>query len=321
MANTTTTKVTFWGVRGSTPTPERGTWRYGGNTACVEVVTGDGTRFILDCGTGIRLLGNRWEEQAGHRAIEAHILVTHYHWDHIQGIPFFHPFFQQQNRFHFYSFESKYLGPNSLRKVLEAQMASPYFPVDLSMLTAGREFHEVGGGEQFEINGTRVTTRWLNHPQGCLGYRLDTPGGSIVYATDNEPARREFAAPWAAMEGMAIQLNEKGVDVTMRESRVGPRRRLRFAATVAGIGEDGKPFEEKAVVRDITLYGAYLSLSNRPALQSELNLVIEANAADNHPSLLSLRGTVVYSEAAPEKYKTGIGVLFVEDEERGRTRD
>ena len=72
---------------------------------------------------------------------------------------------------------------------------------------------------------------------------------------------------------------------------------------------------------DDVLVGAYLSLSNRPALQSELNLVIEANAADNHPSLLSLRGTVVYSEAAPEKYKTGIGVLFVEDEERGRTRD
>ena len=71
----------------------------------------------------------------------------------------------------------------------------------------------------------------------------------------------------------------------MRESRVGPRRRLRFAATVAGIGEDGKVFEEKAVVRDITLYGAYLSLSNRPPLQSELHLVIEANAADNHPSL------------------------------------
>jgi len=123
------------------------------------------------------------------------------------------------------------------------------------------------------------------------------------------------------MEGMAVSLNEKGVDVTMRESRVGPRRRLRFAATVAGIGEDGKVFEEKAVVRDITLYGAYLSLTNRPPLQSELRLVIEANAADNHPSLLSLRGTVVYSEAAPEKYKTGIGVLFVEDDERGRTRD
>ena len=123
----TQTKVTFWGVRGSTPTPDRGTWRYGGNTACVEVVTGDGTRFILDCGTGMRLLGNRWEEDAGHRPIEAHILVTHYHWDHIQGIPFFHPFFQQQNRFHFYSFESKYLGPDSLRKVLEAQIGQPLF--------------------------------------------------------------------------------------------------------------------------------------------------------------------------------------------------
>src|SRR5580698_11111887 len=185
-------KLTFWGVRGSTPTLERYTWRYGGNTPCLELNSPEGTHFILDCGTGLRALGNHWTSNAGTEGFDAHILVTHYHWDHIQGIPFFHPFFQQQNRFHFYSFESKYLGPNSLRKVLEAQLASPYFPVDLSMLTAGREFREVGGGEQFEINGTRVTTRWLNHPQGCLGYRLDTPGGSVVYATDNEPGVPEF---------------------------------------------------------------------------------------------------------------------------------
>jgi len=87
-------KLVFWGVRGSTPTLERDTWRYGGNTPCLELTAPDGTTFILDCGTGIRMLGNRLtENQAGH-GIEAHILVTHYHWDHIQGIPFFRPFFE-----------------------------------------------------------------------------------------------------------------------------------------------------------------------------------------------------------------------------------
>src|SRR5690348_11486436 len=110
-------KLVFWGVRGSTPTLERDSWRYGGNTPCVELTGPDGVRLILDCGTGLRMLGNnlrmvnhRWGDGQAESGIDAHVLVTHYHWDHIQGIPFFHPFFEAQNRFHFYSFQSKYLG-------------------------------------------------------------------------------------------------------------------------------------------------------------------------------------------------------------------
>ena len=188
-------KLVFWGVRGSTPTLERDTWRYGGNTPCLELTTGNGTRFILDCGTGLRMLGNRWSKaqaSAGGNGIDAHVLVTHYHWDHIQGLPFFHPFFEAQNSFHFYSFQSKYLGPESLKKVLEAQLASPYFPVDVGMMSASRTFREVTGGEKWEVAGTHITAAWLNHPQGCLGYRLETTGGSVVYATDNEPGNPEF---------------------------------------------------------------------------------------------------------------------------------
>lgn len=187
-----TAKLVFWGVRGSTPTLDRETWRYGGNTPCLELTAPGGTKFIFDCGTGLRMLGNHWmQAHAGHH-IEAHILVTHYHWDHIQGIPFFHPFFESQNKFHFYSFQSEFLGPNSLRKVLEAQLASPYFPVDASIMTAARTFREVTGGEQWEVHGTRIATCWLHHPQGCLSFRLDTTAGSIVYATDNEAGVPEF---------------------------------------------------------------------------------------------------------------------------------
>ena len=137
-------KLTFWGVRGSTPTLERYTWRYGGNTPCLELVSPEGTQFILDCGTGLRPLG------------------THYHWDHIQGIPFFHPFFESQNKFHFYSFQSKHLGANSLRQVFEAQLSSPYFPVDVSMMTAAREFHEVAGGQTWEVGATKVSIVIVN---------------------------------------------------------------------------------------------------------------------------------------------------------------
>src|SRR6267142_2030333 len=120
-------KLSFWGVRGSTPTVDPATWRYGGNTPCLELIAPDGTQFILDCGTGLRMLGSRWAAPNGGKAPETHILVTHYHWDHIQGIPFFSPLYVENNEFHFYSFRSKFLGRDSLKQVFEAQMARPYF--------------------------------------------------------------------------------------------------------------------------------------------------------------------------------------------------
>jgi len=194
-------KLRFWGVRGSTPTVDKMTWRYGGNTACVELTTPSGARVILDCGTGLRMLGRHPEGAPESQKIEPHIFVTHYHWDHIQGIPFFSPLYVQRNHFHFYSFRSEYLGTDSLKRVFEAQMAHPYFPVDLSAMSAAREFTEVSGGDQFQIPGARVTARWLHHPQGCLGFRFETSAGTVVYATDNEPGNpkldqslRELAA-------------------------------------------------------------------------------------------------------------------------------
>src|ERR1700747_1179717 len=167
------TKLSFWGVRGSTPTVDPATWRYGGNTPCLELTAPDGTQFILDCGTGLRVLGSRWTAPVPNgRNPETHIFVTHYHWDHIQGIPFFAPLYSTSSRFHFYSFRSEFLGNDSLKRVFEAQMAHPYFPVDLRAMSAPREFTEVSGGNAFELYGARVVTRWLNHPQGCLGFRF-----------------------------------------------------------------------------------------------------------------------------------------------------
>ena len=385
-----TAKLVFWGVRGSTPTLERDTWRYGGNTPCLELTAPDNTRFILDCGTGLRMLGNQWVGPRGEGGIEAQVLVTHYHWDHIQGIPFFPPFFNARNRFHFYSFQSKDLGPDSLRQVLEAQLAKPYFPVDVTMMTAQRDFHEIAGGQKLDIKGTKIATAWLNHPQGCLAYRLDTAAGSVVYATDNEPgpaeldaslrqladgadvliydaqyspeqvattrkgwghsswlegvkvardakarnlvlfhhdpdssdqkvdgflsaARQEFPATWAAVEGMSITLSDRGVDVELRGSRIGQRRRLRFSATVSGQSEEGEAFQERATVRDLSLQGAYLCLKNRPRLQSEVRVVIEASGDKDRASMLSLRGTVVHCDPGRERSQNGVGVVFIEE--------
>src|SRR5713101_8327929 len=180
-------RLSFWGVRGSTPTVDPATWRYGGNTPCLELIAPDGTQFIFDCGTGLRTLGSRWSAPNAGRRPETHIFVTHYHWDHIQGIPFFSPLYAEKNEFHFYSFRSKFLRRDSLKQVFETQMALPYFPVDMSAMNAKRRFKEVGGGDTFRIGDNDITTAWLNHPQGCLGFRIETSAGSVVYATDNEP--------------------------------------------------------------------------------------------------------------------------------------
>jgi phosphoribosyl 1,2-cyclic phosphodiesterase len=188
------TKLSFWGVRGSTPTVDPTTWRYGGNTPCLELSAPDGPQFILDCGTGLRMLGNQGlaahDPESTERVAnfpETHIFVTHYHWDHIQGIPFFAPLYSESNKFHFYSFRSKFLGRESLQQVFETQMALPYFPIDLSAMNAKRKFKELVGGDSFTVGENKVTARWLNHPQGCLGFRIETPAGTVVYATDNEP--------------------------------------------------------------------------------------------------------------------------------------
>lgn len=185
-------KLVFWGVRGSIPSSDYSTWRYGGNTPCVELETPEGNLLILDCGSGLRMLGNRLLRRRPNEHLEASIFLTHYHWDHLQGIPFFAPLYAAQNHFRFYSALSESLGPHGLQQALYAQMVSPFFPVNPEVLAAAREFVEITGGDQLEINGTRIRTEWLNHPQGCLGFRFETSSGTIVYATDNEPGVPEL---------------------------------------------------------------------------------------------------------------------------------
>ena len=238
-------KLSFWGVRGSTPTVDRAVLRYGGNTPCLELITPEGGRLILDCGTGLRILGNRLAA-ATDNAIEAEILVTHYHWDHIQGIPFFAPLYSSRNKFHFYSFRSEFLGRESLKRVFEAQMAHPYFPVNLQAMSAVLNFTDVAGEDCFCIGKTRIRTCWLNHPQGCLGYRIETSVGTIVYATDNEPGNLEY-------ERNLRRLAE-GADIFVNDAQYTPEQLEQHRGWGHSSWREGVRIAESAGVRNLVLF-------------------------------------------------------------------
>ena len=175
-------RIKFWGVRGSTPAPQPENMRYGGNTSCVEVRLGD-SLYIFDCGTGFRVLGQALRREFNGRPLAAHIFVSHFHWDHIQGLPFFAPLYDnRQNRFLFHCSSRT----RSLKQVFEEQMAAPYFPVGLSEMQAQQDFYDLEEG-RIQLGDVSLQTMWLNHPQGCMGFRLETKDGVMVYATDNEP--------------------------------------------------------------------------------------------------------------------------------------
>lgn len=180
-------RIKFWGVRGSTPTPQPENLRYGGNTSCVEVRIKDAL-YIFDCGTGFRSLGQQLRQEFQGRPVSAHVFVSHFHWDHIQGIPFFGPLYDTgDNHFSFHSSSRS----RSLKKVMEEQMAAPYFPVPMSEMKGVRDFYEIDEGKVV-LGDVTIQTAWLNHPQGCMGFRLETKEGVVVYATDNEPGDAQF---------------------------------------------------------------------------------------------------------------------------------
>ncbi|HET6365958.1 MAG TPA: MBL fold metallo-hydrolase, partial [Pseudomonadales bacterium] len=174
--------VRFWGTRGSMAKPGPTTLRYGGNTSCVEVRGDDGTLIVLDCGTGAHGLGQALTSSGGPRC-DGHLLITHTHWDHIQGFPFFAPLFVPGNTWDIYAPGA--IG-QQLERTLAGQMEYNYFPVTLAQLGATIRFHNLAEGH-FAVGGVQVTTQYLNHPALALGYRLQSGGKVVVYSADHEP--------------------------------------------------------------------------------------------------------------------------------------
>jgi phosphoribosyl 1,2-cyclic phosphodiesterase len=179
--------VRFFGTRGSIATPGPNTLRYGGNTSCVEVRSNSGTLIVLDMGTGAVVLGRELMARGG--PVCGHVLISHTHWDHIQGIPFFAPLSVPGNEWDIYA--PRGFG-QTLRDTLGGQMQYSYFPVGLEQLGATIRYHELVEG-WLRIGDVEVTSRYLNHPVLTLGYRLEADGVAVVYACDHEPHSRMLA--------------------------------------------------------------------------------------------------------------------------------
>jgi phosphoribosyl 1,2-cyclic phosphodiesterase len=214
-------KIRFWGTRGSVPTPGKETVRYGGNTPCVEVRLANEELIILDAGTGIRGLGDQLIHKGA--AVKAHILISHPHWDHIQGFPFFKPAFVTGTELTIIGSESNNA---PLNRWISDQMNSTYFPVQIDQMKAKIAFRAVAE-ETFEVEGASVTSRYVNHPAFALGFRVEYGGKTLVYVSDNEPFDREVARSSRNVDNRIIEL--------YRSSKGDPNERIYEFAREADI--------------------------------------------------------------------------------------
>ena len=206
-ASSSPARVKLWGVRGSIPVPGPTTLHYGGNTTCVEF-RADGEIVILDAGTGIRALGAALEEEFGGKPINLSLLVTHMHWDHIQGFPFFGPCYHAKNHVLIMGYD----GTNaSLRETFAGQMAAPFFPVQMQSLPGRVEVAEIEK-PNFELGRLKVHAHLMNHPGVCVGYRIDCGSGSFAFMPDAEPydGRVIHSPDGVVTSGKALRDRSKG---------------------------------------------------------------------------------------------------------------
>ncbi|MFC1725714.1 MBL fold metallo-hydrolase [candidate division KSB1 bacterium] len=172
--------IRFWGVRGSIATPEKNKLKYGGNTTCFEINDDDGNILIFDAGSGIRKLGKELKENNDKKL---NLFFSHYHWDHTQGLPFFAPMFNPESEIIMHGAKRGNIGT---KEALSGQLSRLYFPVPLDKMPAKKDFLDLKHGEIIEIGNNKIHSRNLNHPQGCLGYRIENGDKVITICTDTE---------------------------------------------------------------------------------------------------------------------------------------
>ena len=216
-------KVKFWGVRGSIASPGPATAKYGGNTTCIEVRTDNNELILLDAGTGIFPLS---QSLLAELPVTAHVLITHSHWDHIQGLPFFVPNFIPGNTLRLYGAFDPVTG-QGVEHVMSVQLQYSYFPVREAEMKASIEYFTLRPGESAQIGSARITPYLMNHPVVDFGYRIEANGKSVFFTGDHEPpfniyepADAEYAEYQTFLDEKAAEISRAmaGVDVLVADS-------------------------------------------------------------------------------------------------------
>jgi len=207
-------KVRFWGVRGSIPSPGPHTVRYGGNTTCIEVRSDDDTLIILDGGTGIFALAQSLLKRL---PVAANIFITHTHWDHIQGLPFFTPLYIPGNTVRIFGPPDIVSGAG-IKQVMEVQMQYSYFPIREEQVSDGIAYTNLAVGKPVTVGDATISPVLLNHPVVDFGYRIDCNGRSVFFTGDHEPELNIYDP---ADEGYAeyqqhVEEKQAGIEAAIR---------------------------------------------------------------------------------------------------------
>lgn len=234
-------QIRFWGVRGSIASPGPETAQVGGNTSTVEVMCGS-ERIVLDAGTGLRNLGNALVRTGEPQSLT--LLLSHFHWDHIQGLPFFVPAYMPQTKLAIVGAGSGD-GHHSLREKLSRQMTEPHFPVQLDDLSAELSYREARAGGRFDVGAAHVRVARLNHPGGVFAYRIEHAGKSIVYATDTE----HYACVDPTLRALAL-----GADVLIYDAQYTPEEYVSKVGWGHSTFASGAEVAKSAGVKTLVLF-------------------------------------------------------------------
>jgi phosphoribosyl 1,2-cyclic phosphodiesterase len=275
-------RLKIWGCRGSVPTPGGGTVRYGGNTSCVEVSL-DGTTLVLDAGTGIRELG---AEIAARGDRHVHLLLTHLHLDHLEGLRFFAPLWVQGTMLDIWGPPSPLL---SLRERISRSFSPPLFPIDMRDVPAEVTFHDVPRG-QWTIDGTTFTADLVVHPGPTVGFRIEAPGASFAYLPDHEPALAGWAGrsrDWISGAAIAADADVLLHDAQYFEDEYEDRVGWGHSSVADAVG-----YAEALGARRLVLFHHEPTHTDQ-ALERLESEAVSLAADDGHPPSLAREGMTV----------------------------